>query len=64
MPEAGVPLERAAALEEAAAARVVTLLRQEIESPTIGRCRVCGAATAPWAALCDRCYHRRGSGRR
>ena len=57
---AGVTIERAAALEEAAAARVVRELRAEIEDPTIGRCRVCGARTAPWAALCDRCFMARG----
>src|SRR5213080_2080030 len=37
---AGVTIERAAALEEAAAARVVEELRAEISDPTIGRCRV------------------------
>jgi ribosomal protein L40E len=57
---AGVTIERAAALEEAAASRVVRELRAEIEDPTIGRCRVCGARTAPWAALCDRCFMARG----
>jgi hypothetical protein len=56
----GVTIERAAALEEAAAARVVRELRAEIEDPTIGRCRVCGARTAPWASLCDRCFMARG----
>src|SRR6266576_3042743 len=63
---AGVTIERAAALEEAAAARVVRELRAEIEDPTIGRCRVCGARTAPWASLCDRCFMARGyrAGRR
>jgi ATP-dependent RNA helicase SUPV3L1/SUV3 len=63
---AGVTIERAAALEEAAAARVVRELRAEIEDPTIGRCRVCGARTAPWATLCDRCFMARGyrAGRR
>ena len=61
---AGVTIERAAALEEAAAARVVRELRAEIEDPTIGRCRVCGARTAPWASLCDRCYMQRNPGRR
>jgi len=41
-------------------------LRAEIEDPTIGRCGVCGARTAPWASLCDRCFMARGyrSGRR
>jgi hypothetical protein len=63
---AGVTIERAAALEEAAAERVVRALRAEIDDPTIGRCRVCGARTAPWASLCDRCFMARGyrAGRR
>ncbi|MDX6481380.1 MAG: ATP-dependent helicase [Gaiellaceae bacterium] len=61
---AGVTIERAAALEEAAAARVVRELRAEIEEPTIGRCRICGARTAPWASLCDRHYMQRNPGRR
>ncbi len=56
----GVTIEKAAALEEAASARVVEELRAEIEEPTIGRCRACGARTAPWAALCDRCFMARG----
>ncbi len=56
---AGVTIERAAALEETAAARVVRELRAEIEDPTIGRCRVCGARTAPWASLCDQHYMQR-----
>ncbi len=51
----GVTIERAAALEEAAAVRVVARLRVEVESPTIGRCRSCGRSTAPWFPLCDRC---------
>jgi uncharacterized OB-fold protein len=61
-----VTIEKAAALEEAAAARVVQMLRAEIEDPTIGRCKVCGSRTAPWAALCDRCFMARGykTGRR
>jgi ATP-dependent RNA helicase SUPV3L1/SUV3 len=57
---AGVTIERAAALEEAAARRVVRELRAEIDDPTIGRCRACGSRTAPWAALCDRCFMSRG----
>jgi ATP-dependent RNA helicase SUPV3L1/SUV3 len=63
---AGVTIEKAAALEEAAAAKVVRELRAEINDPTIGRCRACGARTAPWAALCDRCFMARGyrAGRR
>ena len=51
----GVTIERAAALEEAAAERVVARLRIEVESPTIGRCRSCGRSCAPWFPLCDRC---------
>ncbi len=57
---AGVTIEKAAALEEAAAARVVQELRAEIDDPTIGRCRACGSRTAPWATLCDRCFMARG----
>jgi ATP-dependent RNA helicase SUPV3L1/SUV3 len=57
---AGVTIEKAAALEEAAAERVVHELRAEIDDPTIGRCRVCGSRTAPWATLCDRCFMARG----
>ena len=51
----GVTIERAAALEQAAAERVVARLRVEVESPTLGRCRACGRACAPWFPLCDRC---------
>ena len=51
----GVTIERAAALEEAAAERVVARLRHEVASPTIGRCRSCGRSCAPWFPLCDRC---------
>jgi ATP-dependent RNA helicase SUPV3L1/SUV3 len=51
----GVTIERAAALEEAAAERVVARLRVEVESPTIGRCRLCGRSCAPWFPLCERC---------
>ena len=51
----GVTIERAAALEQAAAERVVARLRVEVESPTIGRCRSCGRSCAPWFPLCDRC---------
>jgi len=61
---AGVTIEKASALEEAAAARVVQELRAEIHDPTIGRCRACGARTAPWATLCDRCFMARGYRRR
>jgi ATP-dependent RNA helicase SUPV3L1/SUV3 len=55
----GVTIERAAALEQAAAERVVARLRAEVSKPTVGRCRVCGTATAPWFSLCDRCFARR-----
>jgi len=55
----GVTIERAAALEEAAAARVVARLRLEVNAPTIGRCRTCGKTCAPWFPLCDRCFGRR-----
>jgi ATP-dependent RNA helicase SUPV3L1/SUV3 len=55
-----VTIERAAALEQAAADAVVAHLRAEIASPTIGRCRSCGVQTAPWATLCDRCFMARG----
>jgi ATP-dependent RNA helicase SUPV3L1/SUV3 len=61
---AAVTIEKASALEEAAAARVVHELRAEIHDPTIGRCRACGARTAPWATLCDRCFMARGYRRR
>ena len=54
----GVTIERAAALEEAAAERVVQRLRVEVSDPTIGRCRSCGRTCAPWFPLCDRCYRR------
>jgi ATP-dependent RNA helicase SUPV3L1/SUV3 len=54
----GVTMERAAALEEAAAERVVARLRVEVESPTIGRCRSCGRSCAPWFPLCNRCVGR------
>jgi predicted amidophosphoribosyltransferase len=56
----GVTLEAAAALERAAAEAVVVHLRTEIADPSIGRCRSCGAPTAPWATLCDRCFMARG----
>jgi ATP-dependent RNA helicase SUPV3L1/SUV3 len=56
----GVTIERAAALEEAAATRVVARLRLEVNAPTIGRCRTCGKTCAPWFPLCDRCFGRVG----
>jgi ATP-dependent RNA helicase SUPV3L1/SUV3 len=55
----GVTIERAAALEQTAAERVVARLQAEVAKPTVGRCRSCGATTAPWFALCDRCFSRR-----
>ena len=55
----GVTIERAAALEEAAAERVVARLGVEVDDPTIGRCRSCGKTCAPWFPLCDRCFGRR-----
>ena len=63
---AGVTIERASALEGAAAERVVARLRLEVDSPTIGRCRSCGRSCAPWFPLCDRCagIGRRGVARR
>ena len=54
----GVTLEKAAALEEAAARRVSEKLEAEVRSPTVGRCKSCGASTAPWFSLCERCYGR------
>jgi ATP-dependent RNA helicase SUPV3L1/SUV3 len=56
---AGVTIERAAALEEAAAARVVARLQTEVESPSVGRCRSCGATCPPWFPLCHRCARSR-----
>jgi len=55
---AGVTLEKAAALEEAAAKRVSEKLAAEVRSPSVGRCKSCGASTAPWFSLCERCYSR------
>jgi ATP-dependent RNA helicase SUPV3L1/SUV3 len=55
----GVTLERAAALEEAASARVSARLEAEVRSPSVGRCKSCGQSCAPWFALCERCYGRR-----
>src|SRR5688500_1353421 len=52
----GVTIERAAALEQAAAARVSARLAAEVRSPSVGRCRSCGRSCAPWFALCERCY--------
>jgi ATP-dependent RNA helicase SUPV3L1/SUV3 len=60
----GVTIERAAALEEAAAERVVARIRTEVESPTIGRCRSCGRSCPPWFPLCDRCVGRTAGARR
>ena len=54
----GVTIERAAALEQAAAERVSARLAAEVSSPSVGRCRSCGQSCAPWFALCERCYAR------
>jgi ATP-dependent RNA helicase SUPV3L1/SUV3 len=54
----GVTIEGAAALETAAAARVVARLRVEVSDPTLGRCRSCGKTCAPWFPMCDRCFGR------
>ena len=51
----GVTLEKAAALEEVAAERVVARLKVEVRDGTIGRCRSCGSTCPPWFPLCDRC---------
>jgi ATP-dependent RNA helicase SUPV3L1/SUV3 len=56
---AGVTIERAAALEEAAAARVVARLKVEVQEGTVGRCRSCGRTCPPWFPLCDRCARAR-----
>lgn len=55
----GVTIERAAALEEAAAARVVKRLHVEVAAGTVGRCRSCGRTCPPWFPVCDRCGHTR-----
>jgi ATP-dependent RNA helicase SUPV3L1/SUV3 len=55
----GVTLERAAALEQAAAARVVARLQVEVSEGRIGRCRRCGSSCPPWYPLCDRCARMR-----
>ncbi len=57
----GVTIEKAAALEEAAAARVVRRLAVEVREGTLGRCRSCGRSCPPWFPLCERCAR---SGRR
>ena len=51
----GVTIERAAALEEAAAERVVRRLAVEVREGTLGRCRSCGRSCPPWYPLCERC---------
>ncbi len=56
---AGVTIDRAAALEEAAAARVVQRLEAEVRDGRIGRCRSCGRTCPPWFPLCDRCARAR-----
>ena len=57
----GVTMERAAALEQAAAERVVRRLSVEVRDGKLGRCRSCGRTCPPWYPLCDRCAR---SGRR
>ena len=57
----GVTIERAAALEQAAAERVVRRLSVEVRDGKLGRCRSCGRTCPPWYPLCDRCAR---SGRR
>ncbi len=57
----GVTIERAAALEQAAAERVVRRLSVEVRDGKLGRCRACGRTCPPWYPLCDRCAR---SGRR
>jgi ATP-dependent RNA helicase SUPV3L1/SUV3 len=57
----GVTIERAAALEQAAAERVVKRLAVEVRDGKVGRCRSCGQTCPPWFPLCDRCTR---SGRR
>ena len=51
----GVTIERAAALEQAAAERVVRRLAVEVRDGKVGRCRSCGQSCPPWFPLCDRC---------
>ena len=57
----GVTIERAAALEQAAAERVVRRLAVEVRDGKLGRCRSCGQSCPPWYPLCDRCA-RAGAG--
>ena len=57
----GVTIEKAAALEQAAAERVVRRLAVEVRDGKVGRCRSCGQSCPPWFPLCDRCAR---SGRR
>ncbi len=57
----GVTIERAAALELAAAERVVRRLSVEVREGRLGRCRSCGRSCPPWFPLCERCAR---SGRR
>ena len=55
---AGVTIEKATALEEAAAERVVKRLTVEVREGKVGRCRSCGKTCPPWYPLCDRCAAR------
>ena len=56
---AGVTIERAAALEEAAVERVVARLKVEVRDGKLGRCRSCGSTCPPWFPLCERCARSR-----
>ncbi len=56
---AGITIERAAALEEAAVERVVSRLRVEVRDGKLGRCRSCGSTCPPWFPLCERCSRSR-----
>jgi hypothetical protein len=55
----GVTIEKAAALEQAAAQQVVRRLVVEVQDGRFGRCRSCGRSCPPWYPLCDRCARTR-----
>jgi ATP-dependent RNA helicase SUPV3L1/SUV3 len=55
----GVTIEKAAALEQAAAQQVVRRLAVEVQDGRFGRCRSCGRSCPPWYPLCDRCARTR-----
>lgn len=52
----GVNQRRAAKLELAGSKRVLRCLDEELQDPTVGRCKICRQPTAPWLSLCDSCY--------